>query len=224
MAQAMTAAHGVNHHIERAGQTDPTGGLAQDYATMKFGVVGLTMELRHGTSLQGFGDRASNIAPTCDEALAGFLSVAVPLAEATPPPPPLADAGAPMPTADAGLIDAGPPAQPDAGTMMPSAGTSAPVQPMAGASGTGSPSIPMPGTAGAPATPLGGAIAAAPLGGTAAQPPPIATGPSATADSDSGCSIHATGTHQRLPSAALTLLALASLATCMRSARRRRGQ
>ena len=102
MSRAMTAAHGVNHHIERAGETDPTGGLAQDYATIEFSVVGLTMELRHGTSLQGFGDRASNIAPTCDEALAGFLSVAVPLAEATPPPTPLADAGTPMPTAGAG--------------------------------------------------------------------------------------------------------------------------
>ncbi|HMI92728.1 MAG TPA: M14 family zinc carboxypeptidase [Polyangiales bacterium] len=226
MSKAMTAAHGVNHHIERAGETDPTGGLAQDYATIKFGVVGLTMELRQGTSAQGFGDRASNIAPTCDEALAGFLSVAVPLAEATPGPPPLTDAGAPMPGDDAGASDAGSTAQPDAGVVMPSGGTGGPMQPTAGASGTGSPLIPMPGTAGAPEIPQAGvgAPAVGALAGAAAQPPPIATAPIASDESDSGCSIHATGRQQRSPRAALSLLALASFATCVRSARRRRGR
>ena len=220
MSRAMSAAHGVNHHIERAGENDPTGGLAQDYATIEFGVVGLTMELRHGTSSQGFGDRASNIAPTCDEALAGFLSVAVPLAEATPALVPIADAGAPVPTADAGASDAGPPAQPDAGAMT-SAGTGAPVQPTAGASGTGPGSLPTAGAAGAPEVPLAGATAVPPAG-TGVQQQPIGSAPITTGESDTGCSVHAAGAQPRSPSAALILFALAGLAAYVRSARRKR--
>ena len=232
MSEAMSAAHGVNHHIERAGQppNDPTGGLAQDYATIKFNVVGLTMELRHGTSAQGFGDRASNIAPICDEALAGFLSVAVPLAEATAPLPPLTDPGMPDPTPDAGAPDAGPAARPDAGMMTPTAGTTAPTQPTPGGSGAGAPAAPTAGngtgTAGGSEPPMAGTPApSTPLAGAAAQPPPSVTNSvttGANADDDSGCSVQTPGTHSRASSAALLLLALATLAVRVRTTQRRR--
>lgn len=214
MSQAMSEAHGVSHHIERAGEDDPTGGLAQDYATMKHGVVGLTMELRKGTSFQGFGDLASNIAPTCDEALAGFLSVAVPLAEATPAPIEEPDAGPPMPANDAGVMDAGPAMQLDAGAMLPLGGTGAPTQPMTGTGGMAS--VSLPGSGGMPEPQAG---SAAPIGGAGGQQ--ATTTPIVSNASDEGCSIHSTHGRSRSPSGALVVLALVALITRARAGRRR---
>jgi hypothetical protein len=94
---------------------------------------------------------------------------------------------------------------------------------MPGTSGTGSAALPMTGTAGAPVPLQPGAAGAPPFAGTAGQPP-IDPGAISISVPDSGCSVHATGTHRRTSSAALTWIALATLAACVRFARRRRGQ
>jgi carboxypeptidase T len=124
MSTAIGAVYGLDHHLERTGVMDPTGGLAADYAVSELGLIGLTPEMRKGTSEGGFGIEPSQIGPACRENLAGLFAVAVPLAEKSPAPP-----GTPpvTPTPDAGVPDAGPtagtggapPAQPPPGMTPP---------------------------------------------------------------------------------------------------------
>jgi carboxypeptidase T len=75
MASALAAAHGTRYALMQSVELYPAGGTMEDWMYGEVGAQAFTIELRPGSSRNGFVLPPEQIRPTCDEALAAVLAL-----------------------------------------------------------------------------------------------------------------------------------------------------